>query len=129
MKMKLLTVLALVLATNPVFASQLVCRGSSVYVRADFEGRSQSFSDVLVKSGRNALRFPSAELDVNYRPRNPSRDMVQYQIMSRANVRSGLKLLLPRVKGRSEFRGVLVGRDHEYHGEATYEVLTCLLNY
>lgn len=127
--MKSLVVLALVLIGSPAFASTLICLGGEVYVRAEYEGRAQTFSNVVIAvDNDNAIKFPSAVLDRTYRPR-PGNKLIRYNIYDRKDNNTGISLLLPSVKPYGEvILGILVGRNHEYHGEPTYEKMSCSLN-
>ncbi len=128
--MKLFLSLAVVLIAQGSAASQLECTSRSVGLRAQFDGRAKVLTSVAVVPWNSPSRhFDVGEFDPNYRPRNPERDMVRYNLMASRNARSGVSVLLPRVKGRDVFGAILVGREHEYHGEPTYEGLSCRLIY
>ncbi|MEQ1875025.1 MAG: hypothetical protein ABL958_00170 [Bdellovibrionia bacterium] len=127
--MKILLAFAVLLTAQVSFASTLNCKGKTARVQAEFDGRAKLFRNVVVGSEYGVKTYPSAEYDSSYRSRQPNDDKVMYRVMARTNVRSGLGLVLPRAKGRGPFQGILTGRDNGYHGETSYDFMTCVLEY
>ena len=127
--MKILIALAVILAAQTSLASQLVCKGKTAHVRAEFDGPAKRFTNVVVKDRYSTKQYPSAEYDPTYRSRQPNDENVMYRVMARKNVRSGIGLVLPRAKGRGQFRGILTGRENGYHGETSYDFMVCQLVY
>lgn len=124
--MKTILSVFVVLATQATFASQLNCDGYKLNVRGTYNASDKEFVNVDVTYDESRTRYVSATYDSSFVPKGKNKENLAYRIMESARVRSGMTLLAPKRKGK-KFRGILVGREHEYHGEATYEFMSCTL--
>lgn len=124
--MKVFWLVVGVLVSQTSFATELSCHGYDLELEATYHGRQKEFTNLKITYEDQVSNYPLAKYDPSYKPRNPNNQFVAYRVMANSKVRTGITLLLPANKDDS-FKGILVGRDHEYHGEPTYEHITCEL--